>query len=281
MIDRDAVWMITGCSSGLGRALAERVVAGGYRLVATARDEASLDDLVASATDRVLAVPLDVTVPEQIDAAVAAAGRRFGGIDVVVNNAGYGYTAAIEEGEDADIRALFETNVFGLVNVTRAALPAMRARRAGYVVNLSSVGGLVTFPAYGYYHMTKFAVEGFSETLHAELEPFGIGVMVVEPGAFRTKFRGGSLKQSAVRLDAYADTVGKARDRIIAADGTQENDPVRGADAIVTALEAEHPPLHLVLGGDALDLIRAKIDALRSELDAWEHVARATKFVAT
>ncbi|WP_323992932.1 oxidoreductase [Nguyenibacter sp. L1] len=278
MIERNAVWLITGCSSGLGRALAEQVLAAGYRLVATARRPETLGDLVAQAPDRAMALGLDVTDAAQIEAAVRQAEARFGAIDVLVNNAGYGYVAALEEGEEADVRAVFETNVFGPWKVTNAVLPGMRMRGTGHVVNIGSVGGMVTFPAVGFYHMTKFALEGFSETLAKEVAPFGIGVTIVEPGAFRTEFRGASMKQSAVRLAEYADTAGKVRVNLPAAHGTQAGDPVRGARAIIKAVAAEHPPLHLVIGGDALDLIRKKIADLTRGLDMWEAVTRDTAF---
>jgi NAD(P)-dependent dehydrogenase (short-subunit alcohol dehydrogenase family) len=173
---------------------------------------------------------------------------------------------------------MFETNVFGTWNMIKAVLPGMRERGRGHVVNISSVGGLTTFPGVGFYHMAKFAVEGLSETLAKELAPFGLGVTVVEPGAFRTDFRGGSMKQSNVRLAAYADTVGKARDGVTAAHGKQQGDPVLGGKAIIAALEADKPPLHLVLGGDALDLIRSKLDDLGRELDTWEELTRSTSF---
>jgi NAD(P)-dependent dehydrogenase (short-subunit alcohol dehydrogenase family) len=279
MIKRNAVWLITGCSKGLGRALAQRVLKSGYRVVLTARNAASLSDLVEQHSESALAVELDITKPDHIAAAVAAAEERFGGIDVLVNNAGYGYFAAIEEGEDADVRALFETNVFGTLNLTKALLPRMREQGHGYIVNVSSVGGMVTYPAVGYYHMLKFAIEALSETLAKEVAPFGIGVTVVEPGAFRTDFRGPeSAKQSAVRIRAYSDTVGKARDNVLAAHGQQKGDPMRGAQAIITAMEAETPPLHLVIGGDALDQFRRKIIDLRRDFDGWEKVTRSTDF---
>lgn len=278
MLRKDAVWLITGCSTGLGRALAQQVLKAGYRVVATARDPSVLADLVKEHDEYALAVKLDVTSPDQITAAMAAAEHRFGTVDVLVNNAGYGYFGAIEEGEDAGVRAMFETNVFGPWNMIKAVLPNMRARGHGYVINISSVGGLVTYPAVGFYHMAKFAVEGLSETLAKEVAPFGIGVTVVEPGAFLTDFRGGSAKQSNIRIPAYADTAGKARDNVFAAHGKQENDPVLGAQAIITAVEADQPPLHLVIGGDALDQIRKKVVDLQSDLDTWEELTRSTKF---
>jgi NAD(P)-dependent dehydrogenase (short-subunit alcohol dehydrogenase family) len=281
MISKDAVWLVTGCSKGLGRAIVTEALRADYRVVATARNPSTLDGLLAEAADRALAVALDVTRPDEVAAAVEAAEHRFGAVDVLVNNAGYGYVGAIEEGEEDGVRALFETDVFGLWSMTKAVLPGMRRRGRGHVVNISSVGGMVTYPAVGFYHMAKFAVEGFSDTLAQELAPFGIGVTVVAPGAFRTDFRGSSMQQSAVRLPEYADTAGKARDRVLAGHGTQENDPALGARAIITAVEADAPPVHLVIGGDALDQVRAKLARLSQELDTWEGVTRSTKFEET
>ena len=279
MITKDAIWLITGCSKGLGRALAEQVLDAGYRVVATARRTADIADLVDAHGESVLAVELDVTNPAQIDAAVAATQDRFGGIDVLVNNAGYGYLSAIEEGRDADVRALFETNLFGPLNLIKAVLPSMRARRRGQIVNISSIGGLLTYPGVGYYHMVKFGVEAMSETLAKEVASLGIHVTAVAPGAFRTNFRGpGSIKVSDTVIDDYADTVGKARAGTRAGHGTQPGDPVRGAAAIIRSVEAEQPPVHLLIGTDALDQLRARLDDLRRETDAWADVTRGTDF---
>ena len=278
MLKKDDVWLITGCSSGLGRALAEETLRAGYRVVATARDASAPSQLIRAHGDAVLAVDLDVTKQDQIASAVSAAEDQFGRIDVLVNNAGYGYFGAIEEGEEAGVHAVFETNVFGPWHMARAVLPGMRAREHGHVVNIGSVGGMVTYPAVGFYHMAKFALEGVSETLAKEVAPFGIGVTIVEPGAFRTEFRGTSSKQSSIRLADYAATAGKARDNVFAASGKQENDPVLGARAIIQAVGADKPPLHLVIGGDALDQIRRKLADLNEELDVWENLTRSTKF---
>jgi NAD(P)-dependent dehydrogenase (short-subunit alcohol dehydrogenase family) len=279
MITKNAVWLITGCSKGLGRALAEEALAAGYRVVATARHIADIADLMAAHGDAAYALELDVTDPAQITRAVTAAQDHFGSIDVLVNNAGYGYLAAIEEGEDADVRALFETDLFGPVSLVKAALPGMRARRRGHVVNISSIGGLVTYPGVGYYHMVKFGVEAMSETLAKEVAPLGIGVTVVAPGAFRTGFRSpASIKQSATRIDDYADTATKSREATQAGHGKQAGDPMRGARAIITAVEAERPPVHLLIGGDALDQLRGKLDEFRRETDASEKVTRNTDF---
>jgi NAD(P)-dependent dehydrogenase (short-subunit alcohol dehydrogenase family) len=274
------VWFITGCSTGLGRALATHVLERGWRAAVTARDTRSVADIVDAHGDRALALPLDVTDPEQVSTAVARAEETFGRIDVLVNNAGYGYLAAIEEGEDADVRALFETNVFGVVAVTKAVLRGMRARRAGHIVTISSVGGLAAFGATGYYHATKFAVEGLSESLAAEVAPLGVGVTIVEPGAFRTNWSGPSMRQSAVHIDDYAETAGKRREATLATYGTQPGDPARAAEAVVAALEADLPPLRLLLGTAALQVARGKLDALQRDFADWEHLTLGTEVAA-
>jgi NAD(P)-dependent dehydrogenase (short-subunit alcohol dehydrogenase family) len=280
MLTKDAVWFITGCSKGLGRALAEEVLAAGYRLAATARRASDLAEL-SGPPDSLLTLELDVTRPDQVAASVAAAEARFGAVDVLVNNAGYGYLAAIEEGEDAEIRALFETDLFAPVNLVKAVLPGMRMRRRGHVVNVTSVGGLVTYPAVGYYHMVKFGLEAMSETLAKEVAPLGISVTAVAPGAFRTNFRGeGSMRFGATCIDDYASTAGKSRDGTRAAHGKQAGDPARAARAIIAAAEADKPPVHLLLGGDALDQLRGRLEALRRETDAWEELTRGTDFPA-
>jgi NAD(P)-dependent dehydrogenase (short-subunit alcohol dehydrogenase family) len=277
MISKDAVWLITGCSKGLGRALAEQVLAAGYRAVVTARRPSDIADLAAMHHETALAVALDITDRGQIASAVAAAEAHFGAIDVLVNNAGYGYLAAIEEGEDADVQALFATDLFGPVDLIKAVLPGMRGRRRGHVVNVSSIGGLVTYPGVGYYHMAKFALEAMSDTLAKEVGPLGIGVTAVAPGAFRTDFRGpDSVKQSATVIGDYAATAGTARANTQAGHRKQVGDPVRGARAIMAAVEAEQPPVHLLIGGDALDQWRTRLDGWRQETDAWEAVTRST-----
>lgn len=274
----DPVWLITGCSSGFGRELARLVLARGWRAVVTARNPSQVADLAAIAPDRALALQLDVTRADQVQQVVDAALQRFGRIDALVNNAGYGYLAAIEEGEDAAVRAMFETNVFGLIAMTKAVLPGMRAQRSGLIVNVSSIGGLTSFAATGYYHATKFAVEGLSESLALEAGPLGIDVMIVEPGPFRTKWAGPSIKESAVRIADYEATAGVRRAQTAARSGNQAGDPVRGAQAIIDAALADRPPLHLLLGRAAVDLARRKIDALRADIDAWEATSVGADF---
>ncbi|MET0618214.1 MAG: oxidoreductase [Luteibacter sp.] len=274
------VWFITGCSTGFGRELARQVLERGDRAVLTARHPEQLGDLAAAYGERALALPLDVTDEAMIRRSVAEAQARFGRIDVLVNNAGYGYFSAIEEGEDEQVRRQFETNVFGLFSLTRHVLPGMRARRAGHVVNVSSVGGLVAFPATGYYHASKFAVEGFSESLSMEVAPLGIKVTIVEPGRFRTDWAGRSLIESKTIIDDYAETAGKRREQARAYSGSQPGDPARGAAAILTAVDAEHPPLRLLLGSDAYQIALARLDALRENFTAWESVSTGTDFPA-
>ncbi|KAB7843689.1 oxidoreductase [Streptomyces mobaraensis] len=278
-IDRP-VWFITGCSSGLGRALAHAVLERGWRAVVTARDPGTVADLVAGHGERALALPLDVTDADRIAQAVARAEAAFGRIDVLVNNAGYGYLAAVEEGEDDEVRALFDTNVFGLIDTTKAVLPGMRARRSGHIVNMSSLGGLAGFGATGYYHATKFAVEGLSESLAAEVAPLGIHVTIVEPAAFRTNWSGPSMRQSAVVIDDYAPTAGTRRTSTFATYGRQPGDPARAARAVLDAVTAERPPLRLLLGKAAYDIATAKLDSLRTAFDGWREVTLGADFPA-
>jgi NAD(P)-dependent dehydrogenase (short-subunit alcohol dehydrogenase family) len=279
MMNRDnPVWLITGCSTGFGRELAKLVLARGWRAVVTARDPSQVADIAKGHEDRALVMPLDVTRPAQIKDVVAATTQKFGRIDALVNNAGYGYLAAIEEGEDEAVRAMFETNVFGLVDTTKAVLPVMRGQRSGLIVNVSSIGGLTSFAATGYYHGTKYAVEGISESLATEVKPLGIDVLIVEPGPFRTNWAGPSIKQSATQLDAYSATAGDRRKQTAARSGKQDGDPVRGAQAIIDAALSDAPPLRLLLGKMALQLARKKLDFMRNDFDAWESTTLAADF---
>lgn len=272
------VWFITGCSTGIGRELALLLLKQGYRVAATARDVSKIDDLVRIHPDTALALRLDVTDKASITAAVKEAERRFGQIDVLVNNAGYGYLAAIEEGENEAVRRMFDTNVFGLVDVTKAVLPGMRARRRGHIVNISSIGGLVSFAATGYYHATKFAVEGLSGSLAVELAPLNIKVTVVEPGPFRTDWAGRSLASSKVEIEDYAETAGVRRKQTAERSGKQQGDPVRAAQAIIDVVAAEDPPRHLLLGKPALDLARKDLELKKKDYDAWEKVTVGADF---
>jgi NAD(P)-dependent dehydrogenase (short-subunit alcohol dehydrogenase family) len=271
------VFLITGSASGFGRAIAQAALARGHRVVATARRPEALADLVATAPERAHAVALDVTRQDQIDAAVAAATERFGRIDVLVNNAGHGSVGAIEEVEPAHLRALMEVMFFGPVALTKAVLPGMRERGSGAIVQLSSMGGQVAPPGFGAYCAAKWALEAASEALAAEVGPLGIRVLVVEPGSFRTEFGGARLHESPA-LPAYADTAGRNRAYITGVHGTQPGDPDKAAAAILDALGADDPPLRLALGADAVDAIGAALEARRTELDDWAHVARAAVF---
>ncbi|PLZ00200.1 short-chain dehydrogenase/reductase [Burkholderia sp. WAC0059] len=268
--EQKPVWFITGCSTGFGRELAILLRDQGLRVVATARDVKKISDLAAGHEDNVLVLPLDVTDAGAITHAVKQAQAKFGQIDVLVNNAGYGYLAAIEEGEDAPVRTMFDTNVFGLIDVTKAVLPGMRARKRGHIVNLSSIGGLVSFPATGYYHATKFAVEGLSGSLALELAPLNIKVTLVEPGPFRTDFAGRSIGQSKIEIDDYAETAGVRRQQTFARSGRQQGDPVRAAQAIIDVVASPNPPLHLLLGKPALELARKGLEAKKHDFDTWE-----------
>jgi len=267
------VWFVTGCSTGFGHALAQAVLARGWCAVVTARNAGAVADLVASRNDQGMALALDVTKPAQIKAAVEAAIGRFGAIDVLVNNAGYGYMTSVEEGEDASIRALFDVNVFGLAAMIRAVLPAMRARRMGTIVNISSVGGFIGFPASGYYGATKHAVEGLSDALGREVRSFGVRVLCVEPGPFRTDFAGRSLKPNESRLPEYEETVNVRLRNMAKSSGTQPGDPVRAAEAIIAAVQSPNPPRHLVLGASGFDLVRKKLTETLQEIEAWKETA--------
>ena len=272
------VWFITGCSTGFGRELSVILLNRGYRVVVTARDKTKIDDIVAGHEKNGLALALDVDKHDQIEAAVKAAEDRFGRIDVLVNNAGYGYLAAVEEGDDADVRAMFETNFFGLAAMTRSVLPIMRAQKSGAIVNVSSMGGFIGFPGSGYYAATKFAVEGLSEALSKEVGPLGIKVIIVEPGPFRTHWAGRSLKTPKKPIDAYAETAVARRKQIQSYSGTQAGDPVRAAEAIIDTVERDKPPLRLPLGGFAYEVMGAEIEAVRKEHASLEAVARGADY---
>ncbi len=279
MINKDKpVWLITGCSTGFGRELAKQVLDRGWRAVVTARDAAKVADIAEGHGERALFLPLDVNQHAQVENAIAQAMQTFGRIDVLVNNAGYGYFAAIEEGEDDAVRAMFETNVFALIDMTKAVLPIMRRQRSGMIVNISSIGGLTSYAATGYYHGTKYAVEGMSETLAIEVKPLGIGVLIVEPGPFRTNWAGPSIKRAEKQIDDYAATAGERRQQSAARSGKQPGDPVRAARAIIDVAMSDNPPLRLVLGKPALENARKKLDFLRADFDAMEAITLGADF---
>ena len=273
-------WFITGCSTGLGRSLAEAVLARGYNAVVTARDPATVGDIVRAHPATALALPLDVTEQAQVARAVQQAEERFGGVSVLVNNAGYGYRAAVEEGDDADVRQLFGTHFFGAVALIKAVLPGMRSRRDGAIINISSIGARTSQPGSGYYAAAKAALEGLSASLRKEVSPLGIIVMVVEPGGFRTDFAGRSLQQSPEAIADYADTAGRRRKENQSRHGTQPGDPAKAAEAIITAVQAPEAPALLVLGQDAVGSLRRVLDAQRAELAAWEPTSLSTDFSA-
>ena len=272
-----AVWFVTGASSGFGRELVEEVLGRGGRVVATARDPSRLADLVERAPQRCLALPLDVVRPGQAQDAVRAAQDRFGRIDVLVNNAGRGFAGAFEEASDAEVREVFELNVFGLMNVTRAVLPGLRAQRSGAIVNVSSVGGLVARAGTAVYASTKFAVEGLSQAMAGELRHLGIRVMAVEPGPFRTNFLA-AMPRAAARIDDYAPSSGVRIDALYPAHGRQPGDPRRAAAAIVDAIASGDPPMHLVLGAPALALVREARARFDREIDAWQAVTLSADY---
>ncbi len=275
---KKSVWFITGCSTGFGRELAKQLLENGYRVVVTARDAGKVQDLVEINRENALALALDVTEEAQVRDAVAKAESHFGAIDVLVNNAGFGYFGAIEESEEKEVRAMFEANFWGLAAMTRAVLPKMRTRQSGTIVNISSIGGFVGFPAVGYYNATKFAVNGFSEALHKEVAPLGIKVIIVQPSGFRTDWAGRSANEATNTIADYKETAGKNQDTIRGYSGNQPGDPVRAAQAIIKAVESENPPLWLLLGKAALKGARSKLDDLKADFDAWAETSDGADF---
>ncbi|MEU0465332.1 MULTISPECIES: oxidoreductase [unclassified Amycolatopsis] len=273
-----SVWFVTGCSTGFGRSLAEHLLDLGHRVVVTARRTETIADLADRG--QALVLPLDVADDEQVRAAVRAAEDHFGQIDVLVNNAGVGYFAAVEESDEEQIRTLFDVNFHGVSRMVRAALPGMRRRRSGVIVNLTSIGGLAGFPAVGYYCATKFAVEGLSDTLRHELAPLGIGVMTVEPSAFRTDWAGSSAETTQPIAD-YDATAGAARRAYHESVGRQAGDPDRAARAVVQAVEAPDRPQRLLLGNEAYDTAVGRFRAALDEFARWESVTRGADYPVT
>lgn len=272
------VWFITGCSTGFGHELAKQVIARGDLAVVTARDKSRLSALVEGHETTVLALDLDVTRPEQITASVAAAVARFGQIDVLVNNAGYGYMATIEEGEEAEIRRQFDANVFGLFAMTRAALPVMRQQRRGHVINITSVAGIVGFPGSGYYAASKHAVEGWADALAVEGKPIGITVTCIEPGPFRTDWAGRSMTQTPNLIPDYAETAGVRLSATKEVSGKQPGDPARAARAIIGIAGTEAPPRHLVLGAFGVDQVTKRLRAALADVEAWREKGLGADF---
>ena len=272
------VWLITGCSTGFGRALAQEVLAKGYNAAVAARNTDDVKDIINAYPDTALAIRLDVTVSAEITAAVESTVKRFGQIDVLVNNAGIGYFAAIEESEDEQVRRMFEINVFGLAKMTQAVLPVMRKQRSGHILNISSIGGLRSFPGVGFYNATKFAVDGFSEALSKETAPLGIKVTIIAPSGFRTDWAGRSAKDTTIKIDDYATTAGKNSEDIRGYSGNQPGDPVRAAKAMISVTESDNPPLRLLLGVAALKGARAKVEELIHDFDTWAEVTEGADF---
>lgn len=272
------VWLITGCSTGFGRALAQEVLAKGYNAAVAARNTDDVKDIINAYPDTALAIRLDVTVSAEITAAVENTVKRFGQIDVLVNNAGIGYFAAIEESEDEQVRRMFEINVFGLAKMTQAVLPVMRKQRSGHILNISSIGGLRSFPGVGFYNATKFAVDGFSEALSKETAPLGIKVTIIAPSGFRTDWAGRSAKDTTIKIDDYATTAGKNSEDIRGYSGNQPGDPVRAAKAMISVTESDNPPLRLLLGVAALKGARAKVEELIHDFDTWAEVTEGADF---
>lgn len=269
-------WFITGASTGFGRAFAEYAISRGHNVVASARNVDKLQDLVALAPSRVLAVRLDVTRSQDIQPAIDAAVARFGRIDVLINNAGFGVLGALEETPEAEWRAIMDTNFFGAIAITQAALPVLRAQRTGAIVNISSLGGQLSFAGFSAYSASKFALEGASEALAAEVAPLGIKVLIVEPGAFRTELMGDATRRMP-SMPAYDATVGGTRAMASGMHGTQQGDPRKAAAAIETAIDAPVTPLRLQLGADAVDAVRGHAEALLRDLVQWQDVAIATR----
>ena len=272
------VWFITGCSTGFGRALAKEVLAKGYRAAVAARNTDDVQDIVKNYPDTALAVRLDVTVNNEIKQAVEKTVKHFGHIDVLVNNAGIGDFASVEESEDAEVRRMFEINVFGLAKVTQAVLPLMRKQRNGHILNVASIGGLRGFPGLGFYNATKFAVDGLSEALSKEVAPLGIKVTIISPSGFRTDWAGRSAKDTTSKIDDYAGTAAKNMGDIRGYSGHQPGDPVRAAKAMIAVTEAEHPPLRLLLGAAALKGAYAKLDELKTDFDTWADTSTGADF---
>ncbi len=271
-IDAPLVWLISGCSTGIGREIARAALEAGDQVAVTARRPETVEDLVSAFPDRALALALDVTDADSIASAVAGTIDRFDRIDVLVNNAGYGYVSAVEEGVDEDVRRMFDTNFFGAVDLIKAILPGMRARRDGLVLNISSMTGLVSNPANVYYSASKFALESLTEGLSKEVAPLGIRVTAVEPGLFRTDWSSRSMQESEPSISDYADTIGVRRELIRKSSGGEPGDPRRVGDACVMLSRLESPPLRLLLGGDVLAATRAKLTDFEASLDAWEDV---------
>ena len=276
--ENQKVWFITGCSTGFGRELAKQLLESNQRVAVTARDAGRLEGLVQINPENALAVTLDVTDAAQVKDAVAKAEAHFGRIDVLINNAGFGYFGAIEESDEAEARRMFEANFWGLSAMTREVLPKMRERRTGFIVNISSIGGFVGNPGVGYYNATKFAVNGFSEALAKELKPLGIKVLLIQPSGFRTDWAGRSANEASETIADYRETAEANKNTIRGYSGKQPGDPVRAARTIIEAVESANPPFNLFLGRAALKGARTKLAAVQQDLDAWAEQSENADF---
>lgn len=274
------VWLITGCSTGFGRELSKHAASLGYRVAVGARKTEDVQDIIDEYPENTMAVKLDVTIASQIKDSVMHIMEKWGSIDVLVNNAGIGYFGAIEESEEEEVRRMFEINFFGLAKMTQEVLPVMRKQRSGHIVNIASIGGLRAFPAVGFYNATKFAVDGFSESLAKEVKPLGIKVMIVAPSGFRTDWAGRSANNSKTVIEDYKETAELNKNTIRGYSGNQPGDPVRAAKAIVKAVESENTPMRLLLGAAALKGARAKLEELKADFDAWEEETVGADFPA-
>jgi NADP-dependent 3-hydroxy acid dehydrogenase YdfG len=271
------IWFITGCSSGFGRCLVEELLKTDHSVIATARDTKTLSELVEKYPKKILALKLDVTDPKNIKEALATSLEKFGRIDVLVNNAGYGMIGALEESDDAEIKRIFDTNVFGLMNVTKTLLPFMRKQKSGHIINISSVAGFTATPGFGIYNATKFAVEGLSEALAGEVGVFGIKVTIIEPGPFRTDFANRSLSR-AKEMPEYDESMKNTRQYIKDADGNQAGDPVRGAKAMMALVEMQNPPVRIPFGKIAMDRIKVKINNFQNDMEKHQKMILETDF---
>jgi NAD(P)-dependent dehydrogenase (short-subunit alcohol dehydrogenase family) len=273
-----ACWLVTGCSTGIGREIARAALEAGHDVVVTARRIESVADLVDQFGDHALAIALDVTDKALIADAVAAADATFGGIDVLVNNAGNGYLSAVEEGEDEQVRKLFDTNYFGVVDTIKEVLPSMRARKSGHIINISSMTGLVANPPNAYYSSTKFALEALTEALAQEVKPMGIKVTAIEPGAFRTDWAKRSMWESSAPIGDYDESVGTRKNLIKDFADHLPGDPRKVAEAVLMVSTLDEPPLRLLLGRDVLKAVRDKIAAMSASIDEWETVTKDVNF---
>ncbi len=275
-MSQNKVWFITGCSTGFGRVIAAHAIEAGHQVVVTARQQEAITDLTIGHEDRVFALALDVTQPEQIQAAVQQTIERFGSIDVLVNNAGIGYFSSVEESVEEETRKMFEINFWGLMHMTNAVLPHMRNQRSGHIINLSSIGGLTSFPSLGYYHATKYAVEGISESLAQELAPFDIRVTLIEPSSFRTDWAGRSSVKTSSSIPEYQAFMNMFTESDIS--GQEPGDPNKAAEAILQVVASDHPPLRLLLGNQAYAAATHKLNTTLQSIEQWKEVTQNADF---